>query len=129
MYSWRFASIVHLLAAHDLLLSHGLDHGKKQLLVLARHDRLKHVVGGRRDILLLGASEDVEGDHVDLGVTVLTSLGSGGLHDLAGTVLDDDERPLLQVTGHDRHGKRGTGTAAGLERLYLWCFVVAHDNR
>lgn len=35
-----------------------------------------HVVGGRRDILQLLASEDVNGDQVDLGVTVLSSLGS-----------------------------------------------------
>ena len=28
-------------------------------------------------------SENIEGDHVDLGVTVLASLGSRHLHDLA----------------------------------------------
>ena len=31
--------------------------------------------------------EDIEGDHVHLGVAVLASLGGGHLHDLAGTVL------------------------------------------
>ena len=36
---------------------------------------------------LLVTSEDVERDHVNLGVAVLASLGGGHLHDLGGAVL------------------------------------------
>ena len=34
--------------------------------------------------------EDIECDHVDLGVAVLPGLGGGHLHDLTGTVLKDE---------------------------------------
>ena len=43
-----------------------------------------HVVGGGAKFLKLLASEDVDGDQVDLGVTVLASLGGGHVDDLAG---------------------------------------------
>jgi hypothetical protein len=49
-----------------------------------------HVVGGRRQIFKLLAGKDVDGGKMDLGVTVLASLGSGHFDDLAGTALDDD---------------------------------------
>ena len=50
--------------------------------------------------------EDIECDHVDLGVAVLPGLGGGHLHDLARTVLktnsvelsENDEMPTLIMT-------------------------------
>ena len=43
-----------------------------------------HVVGGRAKLLKLLAGEDVEGDEMDLGVTVLASLRGRHLNNLAG---------------------------------------------
>lgn len=68
------------------------------LEVLTGDDGLVHVVGGRGDILVLAGSEDVDTDHVDLGVTVLTGLGCRDLGNLAGEALDDDMGTLLQAT-------------------------------
>lgn len=54
-----------------------------------------HVVGGRRHIFILPASENVQSDNFDLGVTMLVSLGSN-VNDLAGTALDDNMTVLMQ---------------------------------
>jgi hypothetical protein len=42
------------------------------------------------------SSEDIDGDKMDFGVTVLASLGGGHINDLAWTVLDHDEAVLAQ---------------------------------
>lgn len=55
-----------------------------------------HVVGGGAKLLKLLAGEDVNGDQVDLGVTVLASLGGGHVDDLAGTVFDADVAVLAK---------------------------------
>lgn len=68
-----------------------------------------HVVGGRREILVLLVGEDIDGDKVDLGVTVLASLGGRHVDDLAGAVLDHDETVLTQSRALHREGERGTG--------------------
>ena len=46
---------------------------------------------------LLVTSEDVERDHVNLGVAVLASLGGGHLHDLGGSVLQEKTRYKLSL--------------------------------
>ena len=77
-----------------------------------------HVVGGGRQILELLAGEDVNGDQVDLGVTVLAGLGGRHVDDLAGTALDDDVAVLSQ--GRTLHGVGGGGTGiGGLEGVLL----------
>lgn len=40
--------------------------------------------------------EDVNGNKMDLGVSVLASLGGGHVDDLAGTALDDDVAVLAK---------------------------------
>jgi hypothetical protein len=70
-----------------------------------------HVVGGRAQFFKLLASEDVDGDKVDLGVTVLTGLGGGHVDDLAGAALDDDETVLPQ--SGTLHGEGGRGASVG----------------
>lgn len=70
-----------------------------------------HVVGGRAQIFHLLASEDVDGDQVDLGVTVLAGLGGRHFHDLAGAVLDDNVTVLPQ--GRALHGEGGGGASIG----------------
>ena len=55
------------------------------------------------------ASEDIDSNQMDLGVTVLSSLGGGHIDDLAGTVLDHDETVLPQ--GRALHGEGGRGAS------------------
>ncbi len=68
-------------------------------------------MGGRAQVFQLLAGEDVDGNKMDLGVTVLSGLGSGHVDDLAGTTLDDDEAVLPQ--GRALHGVRGRGAGVG----------------
>ena len=42
-------------------------------------------------------TEDIKSDHVDLGVTVLASLGGGHVDDLAGLAFDHDKLVLSKV--------------------------------
>jgi hypothetical protein len=70
-----------------------------------------HVVGRGGQVFQLLAGEDVDGDQVDLGVTVLASLGGGHVDDLAGTALDDDEAVLPQ--GRALHGVSERGASIG----------------
>ena len=69
-------------------------------------------MGGGAKFLELLASEDVDGDKVNLGVTVLAGLGGGHLDNLAGTVLDDDEAVLPQGRALHGVGERGAGVGA-----------------
>lgn len=77
-----------------------------------------HVVGGGGQILELLAGEDVDGDDVDLGVTVLASLGGGHFDDLAGTALDDNVTVLAQSRALHGVGA-GRTSVSGFESLLL----------
>lgn len=70
-------------------------------------------MGGRAEILVLLASEDINSDEMDLGVTVLAGLGSRHVDNLAGAVLDHNEAVLAQSRA--LHGVGGGGT--GVDRL------------
>lgn len=82
-----------------------------QLVLLTGDVGDVHVVGGRREILQLLAGEDINGDNVDLGVTVLARLGGGHLDDLARATLDDNVTVLSQSGA--LHGEGGGGTGVG----------------
>lgn len=82
-----------------------------KLVLLAGDVGNVHVVGGRGQLLKLLASEDVDGDQVDLGVTVLAGLGGGHVDDLARAVLDDDVTVLAE--SGTLHGVGGRGTRIG----------------
>jgi len=69
-------------------------------------------VGGWREIFHLLAGEDVDGDHVDLGVTVLAGLGGGHLDNLAWAALDNNVTVLSQGRALHWEGHRGTGVGA-----------------
>lgn len=77
-----------------------------------------HVVGGGRKIFQLLAGEDIEGNDVNLGVTVLASLGGRHINDLAGTTLDDNVTVLSQSGALHGVGRRRT-SVGGLEGLML----------
>jgi len=82
-------------------------------LVLATGDVWDiHIVGGWRQIFHLLVGEDVDGNHVDLGVTVLASLGGGHFDNLAWAALDDDVAVLSQGRTLHWEGHRGTGVGA-----------------
>lgn len=66
----------------------------QQLVLGSLDDWDLHVVGGWGQVFQLLAGEDVDGDQVDLGVTVLTGLGGGHVDDLTWSTLDDDETVL-----------------------------------
>lgn len=70
-------------------------------------------MGGWAEFLEFLASENIDGDKMDLGVTVLASLGGGHVDDLARAVLDHNETVLSQ--GRALHGESGRG--AGIDGL------------
>lgn len=91
-----------------------MRRGETYELVLATGDVGDvHVVGGRAQLLELLAGEDVDGNHMDLGVTVLAGLRGAHVDDLAGPVLDADEAVLAK--GRTLHGE--SGRRAGVGRL------------
>jgi hypothetical protein len=77
-----------------------------------------HVVGRWGKIFQLLAGEDVDGDQVDLSVTVLASLGRGHVDDFAWATFDDDVTVLSQGGTLHREGGRGAGIG-GLESVLM----------
>lgn len=75
-------------------------------------------MGGWGEIFQLLAGEDVDGDQVNLGVTVLAGLGGGHFDDLAWAALDDNETVLPQCGTLHGIGGRGTGVG-GLEGVLM----------
>mmetsp|Transcript_26600 Transcript_26600/g.79044 ORF Transcript_26600/g.79044 Transcript_26600/m.79044 type:complete len:201 (+) Transcript_26600:2468-3070(+) len=76
------------------------------------------VVGGRGQVLVLLAREDVNADEVALGVAVLAGLGGGHIRDLARLAVDDNVSVLADGAGLLRVGQRGT-RGRSLEGLVL----------
>lgn len=68
-------------------------------------------MSGGREILKLLSGEDVNGGEMDLGVAVLSGLGSGHVDNLAGTALDDYVSILPQ--GGTLHRVRRRGICIG----------------
>lgn len=88
-----------------------------------------HVVGGGAKLLKLLAGEDVNGDQVDLGVTVLASLGGRHVDNLAGTALDDDETVLPEGRALHGEGQRRTGVSRVEGVFMLWIPLSAWEAR
>jgi len=82
-----------------------------------------HVVGRGGEIFVLLGREDVDGDQVDLGVTVLSSLGGGHVDNLARAPLDHDEAVLAQSrTLHGvGEGRAGVGGVEGNIMFLSYC--------
>jgi len=85
-----------------------------------------HVVGRRAEFFQFLASEDIKGNEMDFGVTVLSGLGGRHVNDLAGTALDDDETVLSEGGALHRIGQRCTGIDR-VERV-LMLGVVSHGE-
>ena len=75
-------------------------------------------MGGWAEFFKLLASEDVDGNQVDFGVTMLASLGGRHVDNLAWTVLDDNETVLSQSRALHRERGRGAGIG-GLESVFM----------
>lgn len=98
---------------------HTVSCDRTYKLVLATRDVGDvHVVGRRAEIFELLAGEDVEGNQMDLGVTVLAGLGGGHVDDLARAALDDDEAVLPQGRALHGVGRRRAGVG-GLEGVLM----------
>ena len=82
--------------------------GTHQLVFLAGDVGDIHVVGGWAELFKLLASEDIDSDEMDLGVTMLASLRGRHIDDLARAVLDHDEAVLSQ--GRALHWESGGRT-------------------
>ena len=76
-------------------------------------------MGGGAKFFELLASEDIDGNQMDLSVTVLSSLGGRHVDDLARAVLDANESVLSQ--GRALHGIRCRGTciSCGIELMIM----------
>lgn len=88
----------------------------QQLVFGSAYEGNVHVVGGWRQVLQLLAGENVNGDQVDLGVTVLTSLGSRHVDNLTRSALDDNVTVLSQCRALHWIGQSGAGIS-GLKRV------------
>jgi hypothetical protein len=75
-------------------------------------------VGGWGEIFQLLASKDVDSNQMNLRVTVLASLGSRHVDNLAWATLNDNETVLSQGGTLHREGGRGTGIG-GLEGVLM----------
>jgi hypothetical protein len=75
-----------------------------KLIFLATNIWNIHIVGGWAQIFELLAGENINGDKMDLSVTVLSSLGGGHFDDLAWALFDDDEAVLPQGRALHRVG-------------------------
>jgi hypothetical protein len=78
-----------------------------------------HVVGGGANILQLLSGEDINGNEVDLGVAMLSGLGSGGFDDLARATLDDNVSTLSDSRSLSRDHLGGV-------ILDLFKFFISH---
>lgn len=88
-------------------------------------------MGGGRQIFELLAGEDIEGDNVRLGVTVLSSLGGRHFDNLAGASLNDDVTVLPQSGTLHREslGRAGLGGLEDMLVLYIQAKLADASSR
>ena len=91
-----------------------------KLIFLADNVGNIHVVGGGAKIFKFLAGEDVNGNEMDLGVTVFAGLRGTHLDDLARARLDDHKTVLTESRALHRIGGRGASIGAFKGMLMLW---------
>lgn len=69
-------------------------------------------MGGGTEIFQLLAGKDIDGDEMDLGVTVLSGLGGAHFNDFARAALDNNEAVFAERRALHRVGERGAGISA-----------------
>lgn len=84
-------------------------------------------MGRGGEILELLAGEDIDGDQVNLGVTVLAGLGGRHVNNLAGTALDDNVSVLAESGTLHGEGQGSTrGGTLELDVVLLVVVVIGH---
>jgi len=83
-----------------------------------------HVVSRWAQIFKLLASEDINGDQVDLCVTVLAGLGGTHFNNFAGPALNNNVTVLSE--GGTLHREGGGRTSRCLLELVVVLFIVSH---
>ena len=83
-------------------------------------------MGRGTEILQLLAGEDIQSNQMDLGVTVLASLGGRHFGNLAGTILDHNMTILAQGRALHRVGSRGAGIDA-IESVFMLFIFKFHE--
>jgi len=102
--------------------------GNVQELEIAALDvRDVHVVGGWADIFVLFVGEDVDADHVHLGVAVLAGLRGRHFDDLAGATLEHDEAVLAEGRALLWEGC-GCAGIGGSEIEIIICHLQSTEN-
>jgi hypothetical protein len=89
-----------------------------KLVFLATNVWHIHVVSRRAQIFELLAGEEIDGDQMDLGMTVLARLRGGHFDNLARAVFDDYEAVLAQSRTLHRVCGRGAGVGT-LKGVFL----------
>jgi hypothetical protein len=82
-------------------------------------------VGGWAKFFELFASENINGDKMDLGVAVLAGLRGRHVDDLARAVLDDNEAVLSQSRALHRISS-GRASIGGIEGVLMLRFAVSN---
>jgi len=76
-------------------------------------------MGRWAQLFKLLAGEDIDGNQMDLGVTVLSSLRGGHIDDLARTALNNDETVLSQGRALHWESGRGAGISSGIKGMLM----------
>lgn len=116
-----------MISPSPLTLTTSTQPSTYELVFLADNIGHIHVVSGRAEILELLASEDVDGDEMDLGVTVLAGLGGAHLDNLAGAALDHDETVLAERRA--LHGVGGRGASIGALEGVLMLRIASSQHQ
>ena len=84
-------------------------------------------MGGWAKFFKLLASEDINSNKMNFGVTMLAGLGGRHIHDLARAVLDDNEAVLPQ--GRALHGvSSGSASIGRVESVLMLSFQSVMDD-
>ena len=82
-----------------------------------------HVVSGRAQLFQLLASEDIQCNQMDLGVTMLSGLGSRHIDNLAGATLDHNMTVLAESGA--LHGEGGGSAGIGALESVLMLYGIS----
>ena len=71
-----------------------------------------HIMGRGTEIFQLLAGKNIDGDEMDLGMSVFSGLGGAHFDDFARAALDNDEAVFAERRALHRIGGRGAGISA-----------------
>lgn len=104
----------------DKIVNRSFREGTNKLIFFARHVGDVHVVGGWAKIFQFFPGENIDGNEMDLGMSVLASLRSAHFDNFARTIFDHDETVLPKSRALHRIGGRCASISAFESVLMLW---------